>query len=509
MQPTDFSPYSGVLPLIRELPSWMSEEDAERIGAYEKYEEIYWQDRRAFKLLQRGSEREPLYVPNAMTVCDSTAHYLLKGLAVQVADGDKEPELQQYWRDFLRREAFLSTVMVAKHSGVVRGDWVLHVTADETKPEGSRVSIVSVDPAAYVPTYDPDNVDRVVEVRLVEQVQADGEPRVKEKRYWYEIFSGLRRVLVEEALYDADGWGTDRQRLHRQLMMPTLLPKDIPTIPVYHFKNRDWQGWPFGASELKGFEGLAAATNQQASDTDLALSLQGLGVYATDAGPPRNPITNEEEDWEVAPARVVEVPAGSYFKRVEGLSTVSPALDFIRYLEEAMFESSATFRAGQVDVQVAQSGIALAIRFLPTLAKIEQRDLAGVDRLNQLQHDLKLWHFTYEPQFKSSWLKVDVSVRLGEKLPQDRSAEINELNNMLDRKVISRAYYRQRMRALGHEFPEDMEEQIRKEKEEDIEMQRKTALATANSGELSSGGNRENKSNNKNRTNESDGTESG
>lgn len=509
METVNFTPYSTVAPLVKEVPAWLKEEDGERVAAYQKYEEIYWQDPRAFKLIQRGSESYPIYVPNARTIVDSTSHYLLKGARVQVDSED--PGLLKFVEDFLKRERFYSRLITNKHAGCTRGDWLFHITVDESKPAGSRLSLTTLDPASYFPQSDPDDADKITEVWLAEQVMWDGQWRVKQKRYWHltNEDDGVSGVAVEEQIIELDGWGTDRQKIYRQTMAPTLLPEDITVIPVYHFKNFDWEGWEFGASELKGFERISAAVNQAVSDEEVSLALQGLGVYATDAGPPTNPETGEEEDWEIAPAGVVEVPAGAYFRRVEGVTTVTPSQDHINYLEDRLFESSATFRAGQLDVQVAASGIALAIRFLPQLAKLEQRDIAGTDKLANLLYDLKKWFVEFEPElFRTQWQDVEIGVELGDKLPQDRVARLNELNNMLDRKVISRKYYRRKMQELGYDI--DEEEILREIEEEalaDIERQRATAEATGRFQDLSSGGRQENKSNNKPRPNESAGAE--
>ena len=514
-QSVDFTPYSTVIPLIKEVPSWLTEEHGERIASYLKYEEIYWQDPRAFRLVQRGSEAQPIYVPNPKQIVDSTAHYLLKGLRVGPAEPDKNAKFKEFLDKFLKREEFYSRFMVAKSAGVCRGDWVLHITADETEAEGSRISITSIDPGAYFPVFDPDDATKVIEVHIAYQEVPLGEiqPKIRQKSYWYEGEKPNRKVVWEERYVEIDGWGTEREKTYSQISAPTALPDNIVKIPVYHFKNVAWDGWDFGASEIKGYEIIAGAVNQAVTDEDVALALQGLGVYATDAGPPKNATTGETEDWEIAPARVMEVPAGAYFRRVEGMTTVEPSQSHIGYLEDKLFETSHTFREGAVDVQVAESGIALAIRFLPQLAKIEQRDLSGTAKLDQMYYDLKQWFDFYEGElFDSSWLDVEIEIEIGDKLPQNRVERTNELNNMLDRKIISRAYYRREMQRLGYEFPEDIEEEIEKEKEADIELQRKTALATATpegkaGEELSSGGKPENKSNNKARPNESAGTE--
>src|SRR5690606_37483404 len=107
------------------------------------------------------------------------------------------------------------------------------------------------------------------------------------------------------------------------------------------------------SSELKGVEALMGSINQTITDEEVALALQGLGVYATDAPPPS--VNGVEQDWVIAPANVLEVPNGSWFKRIEGLSSVTPTLDHINFLTDALFEGTGTFRTGHVDVQVAES----------------------------------------------------------------------------------------------------------------------------------------------------------
>jgi hypothetical protein len=48
----------------------------------------------------------------------------------------------------------------------------------------------------------------------------------------------------------------------------------------------------------------------------------------------------------------------------------------------------------------------------------------------------------------------------GEKLPQNRKEKIAELNDMLDKKIISISFYRAEMTKLGYNFPADMDAEI-------------------------------------------------
>ena len=512
----DFDQYTSVKWLIQagDRPNWVPETEQNRLASYNKYEEIYWTDERAFRLMRRGAQIEPIIVPQARTIVDSTAHYLLKGLRLE-AQGDAQKVLDA----FLKREKFQSRLHIAKHSGVVRGDWVLHLTADPDQEDGKRVSLTSVDPAAYFPIYDDDDLDKIIKVYLVEMFKdSDGQDVVKRKMYEKVQEGGKARIAVEEAVFEADPdkwYGQVEPPLKRQLLAPTLLPESIQAIPVYHFKNIDWQGQPYGSSELRGFERIMASINQTLSDEELTLALEGLGVYATDGGSPVDGQGNRIP-WEIAPAKVMEVANGAYFKRVEGVTSVTPMLDHVKYLESQAMEASGTFRAGQVDVQVAESGIALAIRFLPTLAKIDERDLEGVDILAQLFYDWTFWMDEYE----ATKVKAgqDITPILGEKLPINRQEIVSELNNMLDRNVISRRFYRDQMEKLfGIKFTDNMEQEVLDELEQLASF--KTTPPGLNAEEeedLASGDpanpdaptkDTGNKSNNKNKPNESKGNE--
>src|SRR5690606_32714226 len=148
----------------------------------------------------------------------------------------------------------------------------------------------------------------------------------------------------------------------------------------------------------------------------------GLGVYYTDAPPPRDE-AGREEDWVMGPGYVHEVPPGTHIARVKGVGSVSPSLDHIKYLTDTLYEGSATFRSGQVDVAMAQSGVALAMKFLPTLAKLEQRDWSGLALLRVMFYNWKFWIKAYEGL---DFTEQDIAVTIGEKLPTNRTDKLNE-----------------------------------------------------------------------------------
>jgi hypothetical protein len=221
----------------------------------------------------------------------------------------------------------------------------------------------------------------------------------------------------------------------------------------------------------------------------------------------------------------METPSGAYFRRVEGVGSVKPNIDHIDYLESKIREAGglSDVALGRVDVQTASSGIALAIKFMPTLAKLDERDKTGTDRLTQLFYDWQNWYQAYE----EAKLEGEIIVSIGDKLPTDRTGRINELNNMIDRGVISKVYYRSEMQKLGFEFPDDIEEQIDEEKMKEAEQKAAAAppglvdnaVNASNGDQPPPPGNQPgqvaqkrtvvNNSNNKSRPNESGGTEAG
>lgn len=472
-----FTPYSTLGAFKVEQKTIFPEADRDRIGAYFKYDEMYWNDDQQFTLRVLEGE-EPLYIPNARTIVDTTSHYLLKGLQVHPETPEKSGPLNDALKNFLIRERFYSRFHVAKHAGVARGDFAFHLTADPSKPAGVRISLTPLDPATVIPVYDDDDSTKLLKVHIVEAYLDPSDPtkqRIRKLTYDYELIGGRKRVFREEAIWELDPnwWGPKPKRV-KTIIDRAPLSEKITAIPVYWFKNIDWEGQQFGSSELRGFERLNYAVSQAATDQEVALSLEGLGVYATDGGRPVDDNGNET-DWEIAPGKVMEVPQGSFFRRVEGLSSMKPSMDHINYLESKLREAGglSDVALGRVDVQTAQSGIALAIKFMPTLAKIEERDHAGVEGLKQLFHDWKTWWEVYENQL----LDGEIDVTIGDKLPTNRTERINELNNMLDRKVISKKYYREEMQQLGYEFPDNIQDEIDKEIEKEAEQ--KAAMAPA------------------------------
>jgi hypothetical protein len=455
------------------IPRWIPDElDRKRVASYQIYEQIYWNVPTTFKLVARGTEDKPIYIPTARTIVEATNRFVApdfgfvvtpRSSSTSLGNAERVSQAQEVFADLFTRERFFSKFAGNKRYGLIRGDWLWHIRADPSKPAGTRMSIFPLDPGSYFPIFDPDDLDRILGCHIVDVFEDVQTNRQYIKRLTYrknEVTGGP--ITVEEAVFgiDEDWQGPSARPV--KVLQPIRVVPGITQLPVYHIKNFEEPANPFGSSELRGVERLLGALNQGISDEELSLALDGLGLYATDAPPPVND-KGEPLDWVLGPGRVVEIPQGHKFDRVSGISSVTPYQDHLSYLEKILYRATGTSEAamGMVDVQVAQSGIALALQFAPTIAKTNERDQDVLSVHAQMFFDMAtMWFPTYEGL---SFDGLQIMPRIGGKIPIDRVARFTELNNMLDKRVISAAYYRMEASRLGYVFPDDIEQQIQDE----------------------------------------------
>jgi hypothetical protein len=231
----------------------------------------------------------------------------------------------------------------------------------------------------------------------------------------------------------------------------------ITSIPVYHIKNNRVPGAPFGTSELEGLEFLINSINQTISDEELTLALEGLGLYATTSSPPVDDDGNEV-NWRLGPGWVVEIDSESEFKRVNGIGSVEPSQAHAAYLEAKMREAAGVpdIAIGNVDVNTAESGIALAFKMGPILAANEEKEGEILAIMDQLMFDLvTMWLPVYEGLTTPARA---VSI-VDDPLPTNRKAVLDEVLGMLstDPPLISTAYARTLLsEKLGYDFADEM-----------------------------------------------------
>lgn len=463
--PLDFDQWSSATPLIAGYPAWVSGQDATRIAAYSLYEQMYWNVPEAYKLIQRGEDTKPIYVPAAKQIVETMHRYLAPGISIvpdpELGTSGEQAAAALIWKSFGRRERFASLFNNNKRFMLIRGDMVFHILADSAREEGSRISIEAVDPASYFPIWSEDELGRdvIIGVHLVEQVTLD-DGTVAINRLTYRKTTetgGPSPITVEEATFESDKWGGPNgmdEKAIAQIRPATPLPPEITQIPVYHVHNFAGPTEPWGSSELRGMERLLAAVNQSISDEELEIVLNGLGVYVTDAGTPIDATTGEPTAWRLGPAKVVQLPNGKTFKRVSSELNVAPHQEHLKYLHDQIDQTvgNSDVAKGRVDVEVAESGIAQLLQMAPKFAMAEEKELEITDVLINMLFDLKMWFAAYESinLGEAQWIP-----KYGDRLPVNRASRFKEIVELVAAKLVSAQWARGELKKIGYEFPDD------------------------------------------------------
>lgn len=459
--------YDSIKALAGSLaPSWVKDSDEKmRIASYSVYEGMYWNIEQSFKLVDRQNNSNALLVPKPKTIVETLHRYLANDLKI-VLDETFGEESQQmdgrlYLNDLLKRERFISKFSNAKRFGIIHGDWVFHIVANDELEQGSRISLHSVHPENVFKITDPDNADIVIGYDIAHYFSDGGKGFVKRLTYMKESgTSGPSEISVEEGIYDAREWGgpgmdRDKAVLERTTLPFKTLPSEITSLPIYHIRNFEEAGDPWGSSELRGFENILGSINQTMTDEHLTLALEGIGLYVTDAGQPLDPETDEPVAWNLGPGRVVEVPTESFFNRVSGVNSVTPMQDHFNALKGELDDAASqpSISKGNVDVQVAESGVALAIKFGPLVAHVGEKELTITDVMGNMLYDLRNWVKAYE---KTSVLEqLRLKTEYGEKIPPNKQQQFDNIMFMAANKIIDGNTTRAMLRELGYRIPDD------------------------------------------------------
>lgn len=456
-----FGKYSSVARYMTALPAWAPPGHKERVAAYGVFEEIYWSHvNTSYKVMNRGldAEDEPVYVPSSRIMVDTLNRYTAPKLTFEVVSETGTPDSQlkatQAFTALFARERFASRYAAGKREGLTKGDWLWHIIADPEKPEGTRISLITVKPESYFPVFEDETVeggdpDKMVMVVLAEVVQVGDETLVRTQRYVRDE-SGVIQSSTE--MWKQDEWFNWRHDSEVKqpvsvVSPPTPLPAGITAFPVYHIPNTTETGEVFGSSDIRGLEVLQAALNQTATDEDLSLALMGLGVYATEEpgspiGPDGKPVA-----WYISPGGVVENAKG--LRRVEGLANLTPYTEHVDRLEGYVGDASGANDAakGRIQVQEAESGIALRLRLAPTLAKAEDKEQIILDVHRQMFFDLtNMWFPAIEGL---NFTDVSVLPVVGDKLPVNRAAEVALVNELVLAGILSAGSARKYLATRG------------------------------------------------------------
>jgi len=464
------NPYSAALKLVSpsDVPSWMNEDDAARHAAYSLYEDIYWSEPGTFKLQQRGTNDNPLYVPSGRIITNTMNRYLARNWR-PVVDPDfgtdsEKALLTLALTNLSKRERLQAKFRQNKLWGTMRGDWCWHITANPNRPEGSRISVKPIDPRLVFLITAPNDVDRVIGVDLAEQEAVGDETFVRRTRYLKpehpehpSTGNLLAPVSFQVDHLEVENWdSTDPEeppKIVQTLTPPTLLPPTITSIPVYHIKNNAEPQNPYGLSEMRGIERLMGGINQTITDEELTLALHGLGMYKSSKGQPQR--NGVPVPWDLGPGKVVH---DETFDRVTGVTTIGPFLEHNKYLEDRMSKINGVsdVAQGDVDVTTAESGIALAIRLGPIIEESNNRDEEIMSVMDNMLFDLRFWMAEYEGVNVGEARAVS---KTGSKIPENAAKQFDALYKMVshDPPLITMAYFRDAVRELGYDIPPDVD----------------------------------------------------
>lgn len=480
--------YSTVAPMFGSLQNWVADEqERRRIASYAVYESIYWSNPGTFKLVTRGEEDKPIYVPSGRIIVETLHRYLANDLTFTVEPRDPTGEVKPSTDDFalatqviddlMARERFLARFNSNKRYGIMRGDWAFHLYADPARMPGSKLSVFAVDPASLFPVYETGNPDNIIGWHIAEAFKDnDGKDYIKRLTYRKVTGTGGPSAITSEiALFKLDNWGGPgmEQAPKPEVVLQPLqtLPAPIDQLPIYLIPNFEEPGTIWGSSEMRGLETLMRGLNQSVSDEDISLALDGLGVWVTDAGTPVDE-NGDEVPWNLGPGRVVEVGEGKEFKRANSTSTVVPYQQHVdllqNYLDWTMGISGVA--KGKVDVQTAESGVALLLEMAPLLARVDEKELTIEAVMSNMMYDLTKWLVAYEGSTLSPLMNVKWVPHFGPHLPRDRKAEIDELFKLaaISPQILPLSYIRNRLRQLGYEdMPEEaaLAAELQKEQE--------------------------------------------
>lgn len=463
------TPYSTVAPLIVGKPSWIPEIDRERVLSYDQYDMLYWNNNQNLRLIMRGTDdAQPIFVPEARVIVEATQRYVGAGFNFQVQTDVGTPAGQelatQQFTNLFRREMFISRYNDNKRFGLVRGDWLWHVTANPLKAQGSRLRILPVHPGNYFPVFEADIIpggdpDKIVKVHIAERiVGADGKPFIRRQTYERDPNSGV--IISSCFIFDEDKWFVEGGKATDVVLAPTPLDPRIAAFPVYHITNRTEPLNPWGSSELRGLERILAGLTQAVSDSDMALALEGLGVYYTESSGTFRDSTGAVIDPQLYPGTILR---GTKLERVQGIGSIQPYDSHIDRLIRFCREASGTpdTAIGKVDVQVAESGIALLLQLGPMLAKAAEADAHIIDKHTQMFYDLvQGWFPAYEAY---NFTDVTVLPTLGAKVPPNVAAEVTQTSQLVVAGLMSKKTARENLAKVGVNFAADEEARIQAE----------------------------------------------
>lgn len=445
--------------------------DSYRISVYNLFDDFYYNRPEYFKVTLRGDSDVEIYLPSTKKIVDSTARYLAVDFSYSIKGGSQDAVQNLLTKIFLREEINKKFVK-GKRSLLTRGDMAWYITADDRKPPGDRITINTIHPSCVFPIEDLDNAYRVIGYHIVDLVHdprdtnKDVNKRVARRQTYMKAADG--RISSECMTFELGAWDDryltpDRIRPVSRITPKTLLPPQITALPVYLIPNNEPDGSTWGLSQVSGMEYIINALNQSMTYEDLSLVLQGLGVYVTTAAPPPDRATGKPGKYKLHPGNVVEMSQGDTFERVTGVASITPFQDHLKSLENWALSGSGVpdMAAGVVDVSVAQSGIALALKMSPIIAENEDKQLGIGGKWDQMGHDLlNGWLPAFEGLNSdgSQWTST-----FGDPMPLNRDTFVQELVVLYQAGLILIDEVREKLEQIGYKYSQELTDKLLEE----------------------------------------------
>jgi hypothetical protein len=475
------TPYATAMPYVvsASAAGWTDEYDRQRLLSYNLYDDLYNNDPSQYRLMLRGTNDSPIYVPTAKKLVNSLARYVGKGwgytctateadeaAGTEASTPEQLTTAMSAFGNLFARERLLSVFRAGVPEWLRRGDWLWYVSADPLKRAGSRISVRPVDPRRYFPINgDTTDLSRLTGQQLIEEtILPDGKTVALLVQTWLKSTDPLHPnygqaepddgfpITHQIQAYDLADFGdpAKRKALAHPENLPQAVIQGITSLPIYHIRNNESTDDPYGKSDLSGLESMLAGINQSISDEDLSLAMMGLGMYWTDSGAPVDESTKQPTSWKLGPSRVIEVDEDTTFNKVDGIDDVTPFQDHVGFLggEAASTVGLSDVSIGTAENINAESGVALAIKFSPTLdtVRVKNDNINAV--LTQMFHDLKQWFDVFEG-WDCGTVTVSSVTEDGDLLPFDREARWKELMEGVTAGVFTKAYA---VQILSEEF---------------------------------------------------------
>lgn len=404
-------------------------DDKMRCRAYALYEDFYYNRPETFRVTIRGTSDTEIYLPSTKKIVNSTARFLAVDFNYTLT-GDSG--LTPLFNNLFDREEIPKKHVRGKRSYLTRGDQMWYITADDRKMPGERLKLNTIHPSSVFRIEDPDDPFRVIGYHIVDLVRDPREPvgkptpkKIARRQTYRKVGNAITFEVIgfELGCWDDRYLAQDKLKPVWRYVPEKVLPEEITTLPIYHIPNDEPEGSSWGMSQVSGIEYLINALNQSMTYEDLALVLQGLGVYVTTAPPPTDPNTKKPTKYKMHPGNVIEIGEGDSFQRVTGVASVQPWQEHMKSMDAWASIGLPDMATGQVDVQTAESGIARLLKMGPVIAENEDKELAISGKWKQIGYDLI---GQWIPAFEQRGLTGTFKPTFGDPMPVDRSAFVQE-----------------------------------------------------------------------------------